>query len=268
MTVLDIIGQNLDKVRQAKPLIHHITNYVSVNDCANLALQLGALPVMADAAEEVEEMVSLAGALVLNIGTLNRDLVTSMVKAGKKANELGIPVILDPVGCGATAYRTDTTLHLLNEIRVTVLKGNPGEIATVAGLQAEVRGVESGSVAGDLVQAGQKLATSLGNIVVITGATDLVLSPSAAATVSNGHPLLGRITGTGCMVATAIAAFTAVVESPFAAAVSALACFGVAAEIAGNSKPNGPLSFRTAFLDAIADLTPYQVISSAKVEYL
>lgn len=266
--VSNSIGQHLKKVRQINPLIHHITNYVSVNDCANIALQLGALPVMADAVEEVEEMVSLAGALVLNIGTLNKRIVDSMLKAAKKANELSIPVILDPVGCGATSYRTQTTLRLLEEVRVTVLKGNAGEIGTIAGLEAEVRGVESGNVTGDLVQAGQKLAARLGAVVVVTGATDLILSPSGAATVSNGHPFLGRITGTGCMAATAVAAFSAVAEDPFAASVSALACFGVAAELAAYSNPSGPLSFKTAFLDAIAALQPDQVTNLAKIAYI
>jgi len=259
------IGEYLEKVRQAKPLIHHITNYVSVNDCANIALQLGALPVMADAAEEVEEMVSLASALVLNIGTLNSRTVDSMIRAGKKANQLGKPVVFDPVGCGATSYRTDTTFRLLEEVKVTVLKGNAGEIGTLAGLEAEVRGVETGSVVGNLSEAGQSLASRLGAIVVITGATDLVCSASSVATVSNGHPFLGRITGTGCMAATAIAAFLPVAEDHFTAAVAALASFGIAAELAAQNGPQGPLSFKTAFLDAVAELTPHQVNAMARI---
>lgn len=263
--MMNPVGQHLERVRQSKPLIHHITNYVSVNDCANIALQLGALPVMADAAEEVEEMVSLSSSLVLNIGTLNSRTIDSMIKAGKKANQLGKPVVLDPVGCGATSYRTETTLLLLEEVKVTVLKGNAGEIGTLAGLKAEVRGVEAGSVVGDLTQAGQTLAARLGGIVVITGATDLVCSASSAVAVSNGHPFLGRITGTGCMAATAIGAFLPVVEDPLKAAVSALVCFGVAAELAGELNPGGPLSFKTAFFDTLAKLSPNQADAMARI---
>ena len=136
-------GDTLRRLREAKPLVHQITNYVVMNETANATLAVGALPVMAHAREEVEEMVAIAGALVLNIGTLSPDWVEAMLLAGRAANERGVPVVLDPVGAGATAYRTETAKRLLDEVRVTVLRGNAGEVATLVGVAAEVRGVES-----------------------------------------------------------------------------------------------------------------------------
>src|SRR5919205_871018 len=136
-------GASLRAMRERKPLVHQITNYVVMNETANVTLALGALPVMAHAREEVEEMTALAGALVLNIGTLSPHWVDAMVAAGRAANERGIPVVLDPVGVGATTYRTDTARRILDEVEVTVLRGNAGEVATLVGADAEVRGVES-----------------------------------------------------------------------------------------------------------------------------
>ncbi|NLU49640.1 MAG: hydroxyethylthiazole kinase [Syntrophomonadaceae bacterium] len=260
------VAENLDKVRSTRPLVHHITNYVTVNDCANITLQVGALPVMADAAEEVEEMVAIANSLVLNIGTLNPRTVASMLKAGKKANQLGIPVILDPVGVGATSYRTDSTTLILEEVKISILKGNPAEIGILAGLDAEVRGVESGEVAGDLLKAGQRLAARLGNVVVVTGVRDLVLSATRAVTVNNGHPFMGTITGTGCMCASVLGAFGAVVADPFEAAVSSLVCFGIAGQLAAGDGVKGPGSYRTTFLDRMAGLTRDDIIRMASIQ--
>src|SRR5215211_7844757 len=141
-------GQTLRELRERKPLVHQITNYVVMNETANATLALGALPVMAHAREEVEEMVALAGALVINIGTLSPHWVDAMLTAGRAANARGVPVVLDPVGAGATRYRTDTARRLLDEVKVTVLRGNQGEIATLVGVEAEVRGVESIGVGG------------------------------------------------------------------------------------------------------------------------
>lgn len=262
------IANNLEKLRSLKPLVHHITNYVTVNECANITLQVGALPVMADAPEEVEEMVAISGALVLNIGTLNSGLIQAMIMAGKKANQLGIPVVLDPVGAGATGLRTDSVWAILNQVRVEVLKGNSAEIGFLAGLNAEVRGVEAGKVAGDLIKAARDLADRLQNVVVITGVEDLVISSFRMATIGNGHSFLGRITGTGCMCTSTIGAFAAVVEDKFEAAVSALVCYGVAGELAALGEIKGPFSYRTAFFDSVANLTTENIMKMARVKII
>src|SRR5437868_15480242 len=164
----------LRRLRERKPLVHQITNYVVMNETANATLALGALPVMAHAMEEVEEMAAIAGALVLNIGTLSPHWVDAMLLAARAANERGIPVVLDPVGVGATRYRTDTAKRILDEVRVTVLRGNAGEVATLVGVDAEVRGVESIDAGGDAGELAREAARSLGVVASVTGAVDHV----------------------------------------------------------------------------------------------
>src|SRR5512136_2842012 len=164
----------LARVREKRPLVHHITNYVTVNDCANITLCAGGAPVMADAPEEAAEMAAIASSLVLNIGTLNAAQIESMILAGRMANERGIPIILDPVGAGATRFRTDTIKRLLDELEITVLKGNAGEIGVIAGVEAVVRGVDSYGLAGDPVMIAGDLAKKLGITVAVSGATDIV----------------------------------------------------------------------------------------------
>src|SRR5437667_8869706 len=165
-------GDSLRRLRDAKPLVHQITNYVVMNETANATLALGALPVMAHAREEVEEMVALAGALVLNIGTLSPRWVDAMLAAGKAANAVDVPVVLDPVGAGATRYRTDTARRILDEMKVAVLRGNQGEVATLVGVEAEVRGVESIGTGGDPAELARAAARNLGLVVSVTGPID------------------------------------------------------------------------------------------------
>ena len=191
----------LEEIRQKKPLVHHITNYVTVNDCANITLCIGASPVMSHAWEEVEEMVRHAGALVLNIGTLDPYQEKSMLLAGHEANTLDIPVIVDPVGTGATRYRTDFMSRLIKELRISVIKGNAGEIGVLAGADARVRGVDSGGVSGDLLTIARDFALQTGITVVISGAIDIISDGDHVVVVKNGHPMMGRISGTGCMAA-------------------------------------------------------------------
>src|SRR5437879_3747314 len=167
-------GATLRELRKRKPLVHQITNYVVMNETANATLALGALPVMAHAREEVEEMAALAGALVLNIGTLSPDWVDAMIAAGRVANERGIPVVLDPVGAGATRYRTETARRILDEVRVTVLRGNAGEVATLVGVDAEVRGVESIATGSDPADLARHAGRRLGLVASVTGAVDHV----------------------------------------------------------------------------------------------
>lgn len=252
------------RVREKRPLVHHITNYVTVNDCANITLCAGGAPVMADAPEEVAEMTAIAGALVLNIGTLNAAQIESMILAGKMANKRGIPVILDPVGAGATRFRTETTKRLLDNLEITVLKGNAAEIGVVAGVEAVVRGVDSYGLAGDPVMIGSELAKKLGCTVAISGATDVVTDGKHTLLVDNGHPLMGSISGTGCMVASVIGTFCAESKDPVTASAAAFAAFGLAGERAAGVA-HGPLSFKVALFDNLANLTPQDLASGARI---
>ena len=251
-------------VREKHPLVHHITNYVTVNDCANVTISIGASPVMADAPEEVCEMVAVAGALVLNIGTLNKGQVESMILAGGMANDRQIPVILDPVGAGATRFRTRTALRLLDELKITILKGNAGEIGVLAGAEADVRGVDSCGMIGDPVKIAKKFADMSGITVVVSGATDIVTGGKRVLLVENGHPLMGSISGTGCMAASVTGAFAAVSDDPVIASAAALAAFGVAGEKAA-AYTHGPYSFKTALFDELAALTPEDLASRARI---
>ena len=261
------IAELLERIRRQKPLLHHITNFVVMNDTANLTLALGALPVMAHAREEVAEMVGMAGALVLNPGTLTPEWVDSMLIAGRRANELGIPIVLDPVGAGATRLRTESNLRLLDELEVAVLRGNPGEMGTLAGFGGEVRGVESIKEAEDPLRIARTLAQRYGLTAAVTGKRDIVSDGKRAMAVDNGHIMLKTITGTGCMATTAIAAFAAVEEDRLLAAAAGLACFGLAAELAA-VHAKGPGSFKVALFDDLHNLTAEQVVAGAKVCYL
>jgi hydroxyethylthiazole kinase len=257
-------GESLRRLRERKPLVHQITNYVVMNETANATLALGALPVMAHAREEVEEMAALAGALVLNIGTLSPQWVEAMLAAGRVANERGIPVVLDPVGVGATQYRTSTARTLLAELEVTVLRGNAGEVATLVGLEAEVRGVESIATDGDPGELARVAAAQLGVVASVTGPVDYVSDGTAFVAIANGDPLLAQITGTGCMSSAITGCFAAVADSPFDAAVEALVAFGAAGEDAAMDA-KGPGSFHVALYDALAALDPDTLDSRARV---
>jgi hydroxyethylthiazole kinase len=249
-------GTTLAQIRERKPLVHQITNYVVMNETANATLALGALPVMAHAAEEVEAMVGLAGALVLNIGTLSPSWIEAMVLAGRAANSRGIPIVLDPVGAGATRYRTDTARGLLRELAVAVLRGNAGEIATLVGVEAEVRGVESIAASGDAAELARAAGAALGLVAAVTGPVDHVSDGERVVAVSNGHPLLAAVSGTGCMSTAITGAFVAAKPSePLDAAVEALVAFGVAGEDAAVAA-RGPGTFHAGLYDALAGLDP------------
>jgi hydroxyethylthiazole kinase len=258
-------GQTLGRLRERKPLVHQITNYVVMNETANATLALGALPVMAHAREEVEEMVGLAGALVLNIGTLSAHWVDAMLLAGKAANARDVPVVLDPVGAGATRYRTDTARRILDEVKVAVLRGNQGEVATLVGVEAEVRGVESIEVGGDAADLARATARSLSLVASVTGPVDHVSDGDRVLAIANGHELLAAVTGTGCMSSTITGCFLAAKPvSPLEAAAEALAALGVAAEDAA-VVANGPGSFHVALYDALAALDPETLDGRARI---
>jgi hydroxyethylthiazole kinase len=256
---------SLRLIRERRPLVHQITNYVVMNETANATLAVGALPVMAHAREEVEEMASLASALVLNIGTLSAPWIESMLLAGKAANRAGVPVVFDPVGAGATRFRTETAEAILAEIDIAIIRGNAGEIATVTGHEAEVLGVDSISVGAPPEEIALRAAGLYGCVASVTGPVDHVSDSKETLTVENGHPLLGVVTGTGCMATTISACFAAVKrDEPLAAAAEALAAFGVAAEDAAASA-NGPGSFHAALYDALYNLDPDTLDGRAKI---
>lgn len=246
--------ENLSKIRSQKPLIHHMTNWVTIYDCAQITREIGALPVMAHAKEEVKEMVGLAKALVINIGTLTPDFIESSILAGKKANKIGIPVVLDAVGAGATELRTKSVLRIIEEVKLSVLKGNSGEIATLAGANAEVRGVESMGVQSNILEIAEKLAEKYGFTVAVTGKEDIVTDKKRTARVLNGHWMMGRVVGTGCMAASVIGSFLAVSDDFVKGSAYALSVYGIAGELAAeNSK--APMEFKHKMMDEIALLS-------------
>jgi hydroxyethylthiazole kinase len=257
-------GTLLRDLRAGKPLVHQITNYVVMNETANATLALGALPVMAHAREEVEEMIGLASALVVNIGTLSPHWVDAMLAAGRAAGERGIPVVLDPVGAGATRYRTGTARRLLDEVPVTILRGNAGEIATLVGVEAEVRGVESIGAGGDPAELARQAARAFGLVASVTGPVDHVSDGERVVAVANGHELLGAVTGTGCIASALTGCFAAVGE-PLEAAVAALVALGVAGEHAAEGA-RGPGTFHANLYDALWNLEPETIDDLARLD--
>ncbi|MBA3365583.1 MAG: hydroxyethylthiazole kinase [Actinobacteria bacterium] len=256
---------SLRALREQKPLVHQITNYVVMNETANVTLAIGALPVMAHARREVEEMASAAGALVLNIGTLSDDWIEAMVLAGKAANAAGVPVVLDPVGAGATRYRTETARRLLAEVDVAIVRGNAAEIATLAGRKAEIRGVESLGAGDGGAELAALAASALGVVAAVTGPVDHVSSGGEVISVANGHELLGTVTGTGCMATAMTGCFVAVQpDRPLQAAAEALVAFGIAGEDAARSA-KGPGTFHAGLYDALYNLDPDALDERARV---
>jgi len=256
--------RNLEAVRQTKPLVHNITNFVVMNVTANALLAMGAAPVMAHAANEVAEMAALASALVLNIGTLTDEWVAAMVTAARSANAKARPVVLDPVGAGATALRTAAARRIASEAAMTVIRGNASEILALDQGGATTKGVDSVHAVADAAGAAQDLARRLSTTLAITGAVDLVTDGTRTVEVANGHPLMGAITGSGCTATAVIGAFLAVDEDPVWATATALAYFGLAGEIAARHA-SAPGSFQVALLDALYTLTPAELAQGAKL---
>lgn len=260
-------AKNLTALRIRKPLIHNITNFVVMNFTANALLAFGASPVMAHAPEEVEEMVTFAGALVLNIGTLTRTWVDSMLKAGRKANELGIPVVLDPVGAGATTFRTGTAMKLTESVSMDVIRGNASEVLSLARKEshAKTKGVDAVHGVDEAESAAVDLAQKLGTTLAITGPVDLVTDGKSVLRVHNGHERMGSVTGTGCVATALIGAFLAVDSDRLEATATALAAYGLAGEeAAGRSK--GPGTFHPALLDALFNLDMRKLKKKIRIE--
>ncbi len=257
---------NLEKLRTTAPLVHNITNFVVMNFTANALLAVGASPVMAHAVEEVEDMVSIAGALVINIGTLSAHWVEAMKLAMKKAAELGKPVILDPVGAGATPYRNKVLTELLETAPPTIIRGNASEILALAGANVQTKGVDSTADSMDSIGAAQALSARFGSVVSVSGAVDVIVRGGCTGWVSNGVPLMTRVTGMGCTASAIAGAFAAVCQDPFEAAVSAAATMGVCGELAYRDA-RSPGSFQIAFLDKLADISPAHLAELSKVKF-
>ncbi|OCA81617.1 hydroxyethylthiazole kinase [Bacillus sp. FJAT-27225] len=246
------LGSMLHKVRQTNPLVHNITNVVVANFTANGLLALGASPVMAYAAEEVADMAKAAGSLVLNIGTLTAPVVEAMVAAGKSANEHGVPVILDPVGAGATPYRTETARQLANQLHLSIIRGNAAEIANLIGERWEIKGVDSAISDRSTRELAVLAARKLETVIAITGKDDVITDGESTYVASNGHPLLTKVTGAGCLLTSVIGAFSAVEKNGLIAAAAAAVCYGAAAEMAAEkTELEGPGSFQREFLNQL-----------------
>ena len=271
-----MFAEIFENVRRTCPLIHNITNYVTVNDCANMVLACGASPIMADDSAEVEDITTICGGLNINIGTLNSRTITSMVLAGKKANTLGHPVVLDPVGAGASRLRTDTANRLLREVQFTVIRGNISEIKTLASGSGTTKGVDA-DVADKVTEENldsavafaKKFAAETGAVVAITGAIDIVADAHKAYCIRNGHPMMSSITGTGCQLSALTAAFvTANKDHPLEAAAAAVCAMGLAGQVAQQrlTPLDGNATYRNHIIDAIYNMTPEQLEEGATYE--
>lgn len=264
------IGNLLDEVRNKKPLVHNITNYVTVNDCANILLAIGASPIMADDIKEAADITKISSALVINIGTLNERTIESMIVSGKKANELNIPVVFDPVGAGASEFRNATTKRILDEVKISVLRGNMSEIKFISGLESSTKGVdasESDTKTGNNegINVAKNLANRLKGTVAITGATDIISDGERVAILENGTKMLSNVTGTGCMTTSLIGAFCGAGSDYFLGAVSGITSMGIAGEIAFEKAGQiGTGSFHIAIIDAISNLTSEVIKNMAK----
>lgn len=253
------------RVRDLHPMIHHITNSVVTNFTANITLAMGAAPVMAPSVAESPQMAEYAGALVLNIGTITPDLLKSMVAAGHSANEKGVPVVLDPVGAGATMLRTNAVKTLLSELRISVVRGNAGEVLSLAGTSGAVRGVDSLASGEGHHALFMSFAGETGIVTAVSGETDFITDGVNWIKVHNGNPLMGRVTGTGCGATTAAACFAAVGQPLLHAVAAGITCYNIAGELAAGAS-RGPGSFVPEFLDRLAALDGGTIVSTARVE--
>jgi hydroxyethylthiazole kinase len=258
-------AENLMALREKKPLIHNITNYVVMNYTANALLAMGASPVMAHAQNEVEDMVAFAGALVLNIGTLTDDWISSMIKAGKKASRLNTPIVLDPVGSGATPLRTNSARNIISQTKITVIRGNASEILSLRDENSKTKGVDSIHSVDEAAEAARNLADELHTKLAITGPVDLITDGTRVLRVSNGHPLMGYVTGTGCTATATIGAFLAVDNDPLSATATALAYFGLAGEVAAETA-SAPGTFMIQMLDALYTITPKELRERCQIQ--
>ncbi len=257
MDIIKECATALKSVKEKKPLIHNITNYVTVNDCANIILAIGGSPIMADESNEVEEMVSISSCLVINMGTLNERTVSSMLKAGKKANLLHKPVVFDPVGVGAGSYRNRIAAKLLNEIEFAVIRGNMSEIKSLSGLAVQTKGVDSVADEAGGAEAARGFAAEMNCVVAVTGQTDIITDGQRVCLIENGHPMLKTVTGTGCMTTALVGTYCGAAPDYFVAASAGVATMGLAGELAKKAlqENEGVGTFRMRLFDSIYNLT-------------
>ncbi len=264
MSIFDL-KRLLERIREERPLVHNITNYVVMNFTANTLLAMGASPVMAHAKNEVGEMVSISRALVLNIGTLSDSWIEAMLAAGRKANEKGIPIIFDPVGSGATSLRTAVTRKFVTDLNLSVVRGNASEILSIASEGVLTKGVDSSHDVEEMVSYAKALSMETGAVIAITGKVDLITDGNKVVRCRNGHALLGCVTGTGCASTAAIAAFSAVTSDPLEAAAAGLAFFGLAGEMAALVS-RAPGSFMISLIDSLYKMEPEYFQKGALLE--
>ena len=271
-----MLKEMVENVREKCPLIHNITNYVTVNDCANVLLACGGSPIMSDDVDEAEDITSICGGLNINIGTLNQRTIPAMHLAGKKANALGHPVVLDPVGAGASALRTNTAKELLEKIQFTVIRGNISEIKALAlgtggarGVDADVMDAVTKETLPQTVAFAKEFAKRTGAVIAITGAIDIVADSEKAYCIYNGHPMMSSITGTGCQRSAVTAAYvTANSDRPLEAAAAAVCLMGVCGEkaYARLTEQDGNAAYRNYIIDAIFNLTGEELEKYARYE--
>ena len=250
------LAESLTSLRETEPLIQHLTNRVTINDVANSTLHWGALPVMADGPEDGPEMAHGASAVLLNTGQVNDSLSEAIYETGLAANELGVPVVLDPVGMGSTPTRNELVERLLADVEFAAIKGNYGEITALAGAEAEVRGVESVGEYDEIEQTTQAVAESADTVVVASGDTDIVATADNAYRVAAGHEMMGEVVGTGCILGGTVASFCGGIDDSLTAALHATLAFGLVGERAADNEYTGPASYHTNLLDSIWNLTP------------
>jgi hydroxyethylthiazole kinase len=258
------IFANLEQVRRQGPLVHNITNYVVMNLTANALLAVGASPVMAHAREEVEDMVNIASALVINIGTLSEPWVASMAKAARQAKNKGIPIIYDPVGAGATPYRTRTIRELIQAVPPSIARGNASEIMASAGGHAKTKGVDSATATETALDSARRISEQYDCVVCVSGETDYIIDKGNMAMIKNGHAMMPKITGLGCTASALCGAFAAVNPDYFAATTAAMAVMGIAGEIAAE-KTKGPASMQVEFLDTLFNMTGSEIEKRLKI---
>jgi hydroxyethylthiazole kinase len=260
-------------LREEKPLVHHITNYVTANDCANITLAIGASPVMADDINEVQDITAMSSALVINLGTLNKQRLESMLAAAQKANEFGIPIVLDPVGVGATAFRLEAAKRIISQIKLSVIRGNLSEIKALCGMNSKPRGVDTAEVLGcgksdEAAAVAKALACELNASVAITGSVDLVTDGSRLFRLENGNSLMSKVTGTGCMCTSLIASFLGAGGDSLTAALAGVASMGIAGDIAFerlDASFEGTGSLKVYIHDAIYRLSPQDIVNRGEI---
>ncbi len=261
----ETIWNNIEKIREESPLVHNITNYVVMNNTANALLAAGASPVMAHAIEEVQDMVKIAGALVINMGTLSPQWVEAMKMSMEEAKRLGKPIIFDPVGVGATPYRNETAAGFITNYKPEIIRGNASEILATVSSEHQTKGVDSTASTDSATEAAHYLNQKYGAVVCISGAKDMIITNKKTAMIQNGHPLMAKITGMGCTATALIAAFAAVEKDPFTATLSAMSLLGVAGELS-QKNAKGPGSMQIALLDKLYSIKKNEFMDNLNIE--